>query len=214
MNYAGINPPGPTAQHARIFFLVGVFLEASLSLVAVGLAWVLGLPHPAGAIDPSTKAVLLGVVGTIPLFGLLLVCTRVPRGPVWEVLRAIRVYLVPYLRYWNTGQVLLISALAGFGEEVLFRGVIQPACTPGSGGFFPSLLGILAGAVLFGALHAVNSAYAVFATLVGIYLGALYAATGNLLVPIIAHGLYDFGAILYFQRKYRQESSAAPPVDS
>ena len=38
-------------------------------------------------------------------------------------------------------------------------------------------------------------AYAMLAALVGGYLGWLHLASGNLLVPILAHALYDFVAL-------------------
>jgi membrane protease YdiL (CAAX protease family) len=52
-------------------------------------------------------------------------------------------------------------------------------------------------AIIFGALHALNAAYAILAAIMGAYFGWLYLATGNLAVPIIAHGVYDFVALVY-----------------
>jgi membrane protease YdiL (CAAX protease family) len=52
--------------------------------------------------------------------------------------------------------------------------------------------------VLFGLLHLVTPTYAVLAALMGGYLGWLYVRTGNLLVAIIVHALYDFFALSYF----------------
>ena len=54
--------------------------------------------------------------------------------------------------------------------------------------------------IMFGALHAVNAAYAVLAAVMGVYLGWLFLATGNLAVPIVTHGLYDFMALMYLLR--------------
>ena len=58
-------------------------------------------------------------------------------------------------------------------------------------------------AILFGLLHAVNVAYAVLAALMGLYLGWLWMATGNLAVPIVAHAVYDFLALVYILRGRR-----------
>ena len=44
------------------------------------------------------------------------------------------------------------------------------------------------------------------AGLFGLYLGALWLLTGNLLVAIAAHAVYDFFALLYLVR-------FQPPVD-
>jgi len=42
--------------------------------------------------------------------------------------------------------------------------------------------------------------YALLAGVVGLYLGGLYLLTGNLLVPIVVHALYDVVALGYLRR--------------
>ena len=61
-------------------------------------------------------------------------------------------------------------------------------------------------AILFGLLHAVNVAYAVLATLMGMYLGWLWMTTGNLAVPIVAHAVYDFLRVVYILHGRRGEA--------
>src|SRR5205085_12118606 len=89
-----------------------------------------------------------------------------------------------------------ISVLAGFGEEMLFRGVLQDLLSRWLGPW-PALA---FASVLFGLLHLITPTYAVLAALMGAYLGWLYARTGNLLVPIMTHTLYDFFALSYIVR--------------
>jgi membrane protease YdiL (CAAX protease family) len=62
-------------------------------------------------------------------------------------------------------------------------------------------MALVAVAVLFGMVHALNVGYALLATLMGLYLGWLWMATGNLMVPIVAHAVYDFLALLYILRE-------------
>jgi membrane protease YdiL (CAAX protease family) len=50
-------------------------------------------------------------------------------------------------------------------------------------------------------MHPMTPAYAVLASLAGAYLGWAYLATENLLVPVLAHALYDFTALVYLLRK-------------
>ena len=45
-----------------------------------------------------------------------------------------------------------------------------------------------------------SKSYFAFATLIGIYLGGLLLWTDSLLVPIVAHAVYDFIALLYGTR--------------
>ncbi|MCZ7600247.1 MAG: CPBP family intramembrane metalloprotease [Gammaproteobacteria bacterium] len=100
-------------------------------------------------------------------------------------------------------QLVLLVISVGFAEEILFRGLVQeawsstssPACRPTA----PPWLALLLAAIVFGLCHAITPAYALFAMVMGLYLGALWAFVPprNLLVPIVTHALYDFVAILY-----------------
>jgi membrane protease YdiL (CAAX protease family) len=98
-------------------------------------------------------------------------------------------------------QLALISLLAGFGEELLFRGVLQSALGDRIGPPWGIWMGLLVASVIFGMCHWLTSTYALLATLIGIYLGALLLLTGNLIAPIVTHALYDFVALVYMVRR-------------
>jgi membrane protease YdiL (CAAX protease family) len=93
-------------------------------------------------------------------------------------------------------ELALIAILAGIGEEAFFRGLLQPWL---STHFSPSPALILTSAV-FGAAHWLTATYALLATMVGLYLGWLLLASGNLLVPMVTHALYDFVALCILVR--------------
>lgn len=82
---------------------------------------------------------------------------------------------------------------AGFGEEMLFRGVMQYKLGLGLG----DALSIIVSSVIFGLLHAVTPLYAFLAWLASLYFGYLYVAFANLAVPIFSHAIYDVGALFY-----------------
>jgi uncharacterized protein len=105
--------------------------------------------------------------------------------------RLVETRLVPWLAGASGGELLLLAACAGVGEEALFRGVIQAALLDR----LPAWVALALTALLFGAAHALSAAYAVLATLMGLYLGGLQLAGDNLLVPILTHGLYDLVAL-------------------
>ncbi len=122
--------------------------------------------------------------------------------------------IVPMFKNCTWVELAAISLLAGLGEELLFRGVFQAAMVQWTGDFLPhspafarvgDWMAIVGVAILFGLLHAVNVAYTVLATLMGLYLGWLWLATGNLAVPIVAHAVYDFLALLYILRRCKRE---------
>jgi membrane protease YdiL (CAAX protease family) len=196
------------------FPIQAALFEASLVFLAVLVGWILGR-SPTETLRFDPHSILLGVFAVLPLLGLLVACERVPWRPVREVRRVLDDLIVPMFKNCTWVELAAISLLAGLGEELLFRGVLQAAMAEWTGDFLPhspaaamvgdwiALLGV---AVLFGLLHAVSAAYAVLATLMGLFLGWLWLATGNLAVPIVAHAVYDFLALLYILRGRKGES--------
>ena len=83
--------------------------------------------------------------------------------------------------------IIIISLLAGFGEELLFRGLLQ------------AKLGIVAASIIFGLFHAVSPAYVIAATIMGFYIGVSYQMSGGLLVPVQIHFVYDLAALVYLK---------------
>lgn len=88
--------------------------------------------------------------------------------------------------------LFLISALAGFAEELLFRGIIQVK------------LGIVAASVIFGLFHFISPAYVVIATIMGLYIGILFHLYESLLIPVELHFIYDLGALVYLRYFVRE----------
>ena len=79
--------------------------------------------------------------------------------------------------------LIWLGLLPGLSEELLFRGVMLPAL--GS-----NLTAVAISSLVFGLLHlsgAQQWPYVVWATVIGFVLGYSALATGNLLVPIVAH---------------------------
>ncbi len=195
-----------------VFFPIQAALfEASLAFLAVLLGWIVD-QSPLATLKINLYSVQLGTLAVLPLLGLLLACERIRWRPVQEVCRVLDDLIVPMFKNWSWAELAGISFLAGVGEEMLFRGVLQAATAEWTGDFLPhSPAGAMAGnwialvavAIVFGLLHAVSAGYAVLATLMGLYLGWLWMVTDNLAVPIVAHAVYDFLALLYILRARR-----------
>jgi membrane protease YdiL (CAAX protease family) len=131
------------------------------------------------------------------MIALFLAGSRFPVGPLRTIKELLLELLGPSLAACRWYDLLLVATVAGFSEELLFRGVLQP------------LLGLIWSNVLFGLAHAVTVSYAVLAGLIGGYLGWMLSASGNLLAPIIAHALYDFLAFLAVAREWRQSAAGS-----
>jgi membrane protease YdiL (CAAX protease family) len=89
--------------------------------------------------------------------------------------------------------IFIISMIAGFAEEMLFRGTLQVK------------LGIVMASILFGLVHCITAAYVVVAMLMGFYIGLFYLFFGSLLVPILLHFMYDLGALTYLRYYVKRE---------
>jgi uncharacterized protein len=89
----------------------------------------------------------------------------------------------PVARQLSSLGVVGLALLSAVGEELLFRGVLQPG------------IGLLGQAALFGLLHQMPGpsrwVWSLWATLVGLLLGAAFELTGTLTGPIVAHALVN-----------------------
>jgi hypothetical protein len=93
-------------------------------------------------------------------------------------------------------QFAMVALLAGVGEELLFRGALQTKL----GQWTTPIVGLLLTSVLFGLAHALSKLYFAFAVAVGAFLGWLAFQFNDLIAPMVAHGLYDFLALVYLSR--------------
>jgi membrane protease YdiL (CAAX protease family) len=107
------------------------------------------------------------------------------------MVRLVQERIAPLFAGSTAAELALVAALAGLGEEALFRGVVQTALAAR----LPAWAAVALTAAGFGLAHCLTPAYAVLAGIVGAYLGWTFLATGNLLVPIVAHAVYDFIAL-------------------
>jgi membrane protease YdiL (CAAX protease family) len=165
----------------------------------IGLAWLLGWLLGCGPLARfvfDVPGALWGLAAALPMLAGFFAAVRWPVGPLGRIKDFTDRVIRPLMRPCSLVDLAGISVLAGLGEEMLFRGVLQDTGSQ----WLPVWAAVLVAAVLFGVLHAVTPTYALLATVVGAYLGVLYLLTGNLLAPIVAHALYDFVALVYLTR--------------
>jgi len=87
--------------------------------------------------------------------------------------------------------LVLLSLLAGVGEELLFRGAIQGWLMAHT----DPVTAVLGASVLFGLVHYVSFTYLLVATGLGLILGAAYALSESLALVMIWHAVYDMIAL-------------------
>lgn len=184
------------------FFRLAVSGEAGLLLLAWALGRWLGI-SPLSSPGPVVSGLLWGTAGALPL-GLGLRWMLTTANPALRRLTSlVEQELGPFLVSLSSLKLGILAAIAGFSEEVLFRGVLLPALSRE----LSSIGGLLASSVLFGLVHFASRTYALVAGIMGCYLGILFLLTGSLVVPIVTHALYDFGALLVLARRARRRQS-------
>lgn len=122
-------------------------------------------------------------------------------GPVPYLRELRRTYFQPLFAPLSFAELAAISALAGIGEEIFFRGAMQSA------------LGWPAATIAFGLCHIGPGGrgwvLVAWATAAGGVLAWLAIATGGLLAPIVAHAGYDLAALIWIRREARRSHGSA-----
>lgn len=171
-------------------------------------------------------SVAFGVGVAVILLGLVVWMER--QGWAWltEIERVVQQALVPRLMRCSIWQLACLAALAGVGEELLFRWAFQGgvelalrwlqagdllavAGWPTRDGM-TFLLAAMISAFLFGLCHAVTRAYWVLASFMGLVFSAVVVCGGGILAAILAHGLYDFLVFLMLRHEAKLQGSDAP----
>lgn len=170
-------------------------VEGGLGALAAGLGWLMDCPTWQ-AIHWDAGDSLLAIGATLPLLLIFLLCVHWPIGPLARIKTFAEEIIKPLFGPCSLFDLAAIALLAGLGEEMLFRGVLQVVF----GRRLDNWSALALASLLFGLLHAITPTYAVLATLMGAYLGWLFMRSDNLLVPILAHTLYDVVALIYLVR--------------
>ena len=144
----------------------------------------------------TPQDLLVGVVLAAAIIGASGIIYR-----VWPAYRdSADIYLAFVIKPLIWADLIWLGLLPGLSEELLFRGVMLSAL--GAGG-----LAVVVSSLVFGILHLSSPEqwpYVVWATLVGLALGYGAIATGNLLVPIVAHILTNWVSSGLWKFNHRQ----------
>ena len=187
----------------KTLLIVAIVIEGGLVLLGV-LIGVLFDANPFSLMAWDVEAVGIGALATLPLLASFAVSYSCPL----RSLQLIKQFLIetfgPWLVVCRWYDLLILAALAGFCEEFMFRGVLQP--------FFVSLCGevygILIVCVIFGICHMITPTYAVLAAIAGAYLSWLSIFDGevNLVPAIVSHAIYDWIAFLIITKAARKHA--------
>lgn len=179
--------------------LVGATAAGQVGFLAVGYGFVRRRGVAVGLALPSRRdllyvagGVLAALVAAAALSSVLVALDLVPDSVIGEAAATDPTFLL--------GLAVLSVVLIGPAEELLFRGAIQGRLRERFGPV-PAVAGA---SLLFGSIHLTNYsgslpsvvAGALLIAGVGAVFGVLYERTGNLAVPVLAHGCYNVVLLL------------------
>ena len=153
---------------------------------------------PFSTVYPDLASLLWGIGATLPLLLGLVWMLRSKVRLLQRLVALVLEHLGPMVSRQSLAGLAALALVAGVSEEVLFRGVIQP----GLARWLPVGAALIVTSLLFGLVHFASRTYAIFAALMGMYLGALFQLAGNLFSPIVTHAVYDFVALVWVARRY------------
>jgi hypothetical protein len=169
-------------------------------MLAVGWFWanMIGFEF-LGQFNISWTTTGIGLLATVPMLIALYWFGRSQWEPMARLRELTKRLIRPMFANSTIADIAIISVLAGLGEEALFRAAFQP--------WVDSLFGITAAviivSVVFGLVHYISFAYAVYATIIGAYLSMLLIVTDSLWVPIVVHAVYDFIGLYYIVKIHK-----------
>jgi uncharacterized protein len=200
-------PPTRTSE-TDDSFAWAVMAELSLGLAAIVLGWWIG-PNAREHIPQwwdgagIFRAVVWGLAAGVGLVGMMQLLGTLPFRGIRRLPRVVDARLHAILLPMSALEMVVLSLTAGIGEELLFRGWLQRLLIGPMDGewvVWRSIAGVTVAGVLFGLAHPLSRTYIILASIMGMMLGGLYLFTQNLLVPILAHAVYDAIVLITWKR--------------
>lgn len=136
-----------------------------------------------------------GAIGALLTYVTLLLFTQIP-GLLPDNLERQMQGLYNFASSYSRTMLIVLSLLAGIGEELLFRGAVQGWLLEHTN----AALAVLGASVLFGLVHYVSFTYFLIATGLGLILGVAYVLSDSIALVMIWHAVYDMIALFCLLR--------------
>jgi membrane protease YdiL (CAAX protease family) len=182
----------------RKFILFCLVFYGLLSIVGYSLSRVFGDLSYFRIVVPSVNDIIFLVIVVVisTIISVALLKTKKGKRMVVEFKN-----MFPNMGIFERG---IIAISSGMGEEIFFRGFLQP------------IIGIFITSILFGVVHIPPNKnmkmWPFFAIVVGFMLGCLLKYTGTIVIPIVAHALINFiGFIIIISLKKRKKNQNGNP---
>jgi membrane protease YdiL (CAAX protease family) len=173
---------------------------AAVGVLAASVSFLLGRNPIAcdGWLGSHGWASVLLSLGLGMVLGSTTIAVTPPMVRRWRWARALHLALRPAAHGAGNVTLLVVAVASATGEELLFRGLLVP------------LAGVVASSVAFGLMHQISGrarwGWMVWATVMGFLFGEIFAMTGSLVGPLIAHA-----AINHSNLRFLRDNDPAPP---
>jgi len=195
-----VNPQGDAREAFEVFRYPGVLLSLQIGLTIVNVGLVLGFQFLSRFLPPRIAlfrrtrtsipkliVLALGAIGVGHVVSMVVSYA----GMESKTLKSIHEMIESAKHDWPLLLLFCIGVVAPIGEELIFRGYMQPRLIRRHGPW----VGIAITSVMFGVFHQ-DLVQGVFAAGVGVYLGVLAYRTGGLLAPILGHMALNSTSVL------------------
>jgi membrane protease YdiL (CAAX protease family) len=182
---------GALGRPRPVAVILAIYTAAGTLSVVVSLA--LGL-------DPVTCRAWLGTTGAASwllslglgvLLGASTTFTTRTLVRRFRWARALHLALRPAVHGTDDASLLLVALASAAGEELLFRGLLV------------QVAGVIASSIVFGALHQIRGrarwGWMAWATVMGFAFGTVFAATGSLAGPLVAHAAINHSNLRFLR---------------
>ncbi len=182
-------------------------------VAAIALGWLINVAPLESLVNSTLRENLVATAVGLALGTLMFVAAVGVSFLPWERVRQFDRFMeqqvTPLFAELSVLQLALIALLAGWGEEALFRGLLQQGIARGIGEPLGWICGAIIASLAFGVCHALNKTYLVLATIMGFGFAALLILFDHLAVCIACHAWYDFLMLLFLVRGSRSNREAS-----
>ncbi|MDO3384401.1 CPBP family intramembrane metalloprotease [Gilvimarinus sp. SDUM040013] len=181
-------------MNRKTFWVMALF-EGGLGVVALVVLLLLQAPIPLLG-NTGVWSLLWGAGAALLTYALLVAALR-----LWPFFQAKLSAHIWQLRQLFVSLSLIefafIATLAGIGEELLFRVLLQSWLDT----WLPASFAIIISALIFAAMHWLSVTYLTVTLVMGLVFGVVYHITQSLVLVASWHGIYDFIALVVVSRR-------------
>jgi hypothetical protein len=176
--------------------LFALAFEGAIGLTALLFAFILRIPL-APLLDITASGLAFAAVGIVLLGAVFFLVSRSSWPPFRRIREQLDAILPRFLGGASLGAILLVAAVAGISEELLFRGVIQHGLDLHAA----TWIAVVAANIVFALAHLITPTYGVLALFMGAILSTVFLVSESLIAAALTHALYDFAALTYYLRR-------------